>query len=112
MPKQLEPFMQFLPAEGVKIVDLSPQSGVMKDLGDRNQMGVRFAVEELNAAGGLLGSPIKVFYEDSQVKPDVATRKAIRAILDKYQIERFIQVDLVTHLERVRVRRRGTGPRA
>lgn len=75
----------FLPANGhsaepIKFVDLSPTSGVMKDLGDRNQMGVRFAVEEINAAGGLLGRPIKVFYEDSQVKPDVASRKLIRAI--------------------------------
>jgi branched-chain amino acid transport system substrate-binding protein len=84
------------PAEGVKIVDLSPQSGVMKDLGDRNQMGVRFAVEELNAAGGLLGSPIKVFYEDSQVRPDVATRKAIRAITEENV--NFIFVSTGTHV--------------
>jgi branched-chain amino acid transport system substrate-binding protein len=71
------------PAEPIKMLDLSPQSGVMKDVGDRNQMGVRFAVEEINAAGGLLGRPLKMFFDDSQVKPDVATRKAMRYIMEE-----------------------------
>ena len=70
-------------AEPIKMVDINPQSGVMKDIGDRHQLGTRFAVDEINASGGLLGRQIKMFYEDSQLKPDVATRKAERYISEE-----------------------------
>jgi branched-chain amino acid transport system substrate-binding protein len=78
----------FLPALGrtaepIKIVDLNPISGVMKDIGDRYQLGIKFAVEEINASGGINGRPVKMFYDDSQVKPDVATRKAARYIAEE-----------------------------
>ncbi len=43
---------------------------------------MQFAVDETNAAGGLLGKQIKLITEDSQMKPDVAARKAIRAIME------------------------------
>jgi branched-chain amino acid transport system substrate-binding protein len=43
---------------------------------------LRFAVDETNAAGGLLGKQIRLITEDSQMKPDVAARKAIRAIME------------------------------
>jgi branched-chain amino acid transport system substrate-binding protein len=76
----------FAPANGaeeIKMLSIDPISGVMKDIGDRYQLGVKFAVEEINAAGGLLGKPVKVFYDDSQLKPDVATRKATRYIAEE-----------------------------
>ena len=38
-------------------------------------------------------------------------RKAIRAILDKYQMERFIDVCIVPHFERLRLRPRGRPPK-
>jgi branched-chain amino acid transport system substrate-binding protein len=66
------------PAEPIPMLALDPLSGVMKDIGDRYQLGIRFAVEEINAGGGLLGRPIKMFYDDSQLKPDVAARKVSR----------------------------------
>src|SRR5208337_5007443 len=59
-----------------------PISGTMKDVGDRTVWGVQFAVDETNAAGGLLGKQIKLISEDTQMKPDVAARKAIRAIME------------------------------
>lgn len=83
-------------AEPIKMVDLNPISGVMKDIGDRYLLGIRFAVEEINAAGGLLGRPIKIFYDDSQVKPDVATRKAIRYIAEENV--QFIMSGTGTHV--------------
>jgi branched-chain amino acid transport system substrate-binding protein len=70
-------------AEPIKMADINPLSGVMKDIGDRYQLGIKFAVDEINASGGLLGRPIKMFYDDSQVKPDVATRKAVRYISEE-----------------------------
>lgn len=91
----------FLPAMGgaaepIKIVDLNPISGVMKDIGDRYQLGIKFAVEEINASGGINGRPIKMFYDDSQVKPDVATRKAIRYI-EEEKVQ-FIMSGTGTHV--------------
>jgi branched-chain amino acid transport system substrate-binding protein len=73
---------QALAADTVTIVDIEPLSGVMKDVGDRTVWGLKFAVDETNAAGGLLGKQIKLIIEDSQMKPDVASRKAIRAIME------------------------------
>jgi len=85
-------------AEPIKMVEINPQSGVMKDVGDRHQLGIKFAVDEINSAGGLLGRPIKMFYEDSQLKPDVATRKAGRYISEE-KIE-FIISGVGTHVSK------------
>ena len=68
-------------ADTVNIVQIDPISGPMKDVGDRSVWGVQFAVDEINAAGGLLGKQVKLMPEDSQLKPDVAARKATKAIM-------------------------------
>lgn len=70
-------------AEPIRFLDINPLSGVMKDIGDRYHLGSKFAAEEINAAGGLLGRPVKIFYDDSQLKPDVSTRKASRYISEE-----------------------------
>jgi len=70
-----------LAADTVNIVMVDPISGPFKDIGDRSVWGAQFAVEEINAAGGLLGKKVKLMPEDSQLKPDVAARKATKAIL-------------------------------
>ena len=72
---------QALAADTVNIVMIDPISGPFKDIGDRSVWGAQFAVDEINAAGGLLGKKVKFMPEDSQLKPDVAARKAIKAIL-------------------------------
>jgi branched-chain amino acid transport system substrate-binding protein len=68
-------------AEPVTIVMIDPISGTMKDVGDRSILGAQFAIDEINASGGLLGRQIKFIPEDSQLKPDVAARKATKAVL-------------------------------
>ncbi len=68
-------------ADTVTIVMIDPLSGPMKDIGDRSLWGTQFAVDEINAAGGLLGKKVKLLAEDSQLKPDIAARKATKAIL-------------------------------
>lgn len=73
---------QALAADTVNIVAVDPLSGPMKDVGDRSIWGYKMAIDETNAAGGLLGKQIKLIAEDSQMKPDVASRKAIRAIME------------------------------
>ena len=72
---------QALAADTVNIAMIDPISGPFKDIGDRSVWGAQFAVDEINAAGGLLGKKVKLMPEDSQLKPDVAARKAIKAIL-------------------------------
>ncbi len=83
-------------AEPIKMLDLNPQTGVMKDVGDRYQLSVKFWEEEVNKAGGILGRPVKVFYDDHQTKPDVATRKAVRYISEE-KIE-FMMTGVGTHI--------------
>ena len=65
----------------VTIVMIDPLSGPMKTIGDMSIWGAQFAVDEINAAGGLLGKKVKLMPEDSQLKPDVAARKATKAIM-------------------------------
>ncbi len=44
--------------------------------------GIKFAVDEQNAKGGLLGKKIEIIKVDSELKPDVATRWAKKLILE------------------------------
>lgn len=57
-------------------------SGPFKASGDRFQLGAKYAVDEINAKGGLLGKQVSLVVEDSGFKPDVAIRKATKLILE------------------------------
>jgi branched-chain amino acid transport system substrate-binding protein len=73
-----------LPALGQETIKLGvtePLSGTFKDIGERYLDGVQYAVKEINARGGLLGKKVEVIPIDSELKPDVATRKAQNLIL-------------------------------
>ena len=70
-----------LAADTVKIVHIDPFSGPFQELGDRHFMATQFAVDEINAQGGLLGKKVELTKEDSQLKPDIAARKALKAVL-------------------------------
>ncbi len=62
------------------------RSGPFKTNGDRFLMGMEVAAKEINAAGGLLGRPIKILVEDNQLKPEIAVQKLKKMILkDKCQ---------------------------
>jgi branched-chain amino acid transport system substrate-binding protein len=68
-------------ADTIKIGVTEPLSGTFKDIGDRYLDGVQYAVKTLNESGGLLGKKVEVIPIDSELKPDVATRKAQNFIL-------------------------------
>jgi branched-chain amino acid transport system substrate-binding protein len=70
-----------LAADTVKIVHIDPFSGPFKTNGDRMYMATQFAVDEINASGGLLGKKVELFGEDSQLKPDIGARKALKAVV-------------------------------
>jgi branched-chain amino acid transport system substrate-binding protein len=68
-------------ADTIKIGVTEPLSGTFKDIGDRYLDGVQYAAKTLNESGGLLGKKVEVIPIDSELKPDVATRKAQNLIL-------------------------------
>ncbi len=65
----------------IKIGVCEPQSGPVKFIGDANIAGYRYAVEKINAAGGVLGRKLEVAIGDSELKPEVATRRANDLVL-------------------------------
>jgi branched-chain amino acid transport system substrate-binding protein len=73
-----------LPAQAADVIKLGvvePLSGNFKDIGERYAGGVEYGVRKINEQGGLLGKKVEVIMIDSEVKPDVATRKATNLIL-------------------------------
>jgi branched-chain amino acid transport system substrate-binding protein len=65
----------------IKLGVTEPLSGTFKDIGERYLEGVVYAVKVINESGGLLGKKVEVVPIDSELKPDVATRKAQNLIL-------------------------------
>jgi branched-chain amino acid transport system substrate-binding protein len=65
----------------IKIGATEPLSGTFKDIGERYLEGVQYAAKVINESGGLLGKKVEVIPVDSELKPDVATRKAQAMIL-------------------------------
>jgi branched-chain amino acid transport system substrate-binding protein len=57
-------------------------SGPFKASGDRFALGVKYAIDEINAKGGVLGKEVALVIEDSGFKADVAVRKATKLILE------------------------------
>lgn len=68
-------------ARPIRILMTDPLSGPAKELGEKFLYGIRLAVEEVNAQGGLLGRKVEVVAEDSQTKPDIAVQKAQKYFL-------------------------------
>jgi branched-chain amino acid transport system substrate-binding protein len=69
-------------ADTIKIGDLEPLSGPSERWGKLFSAGLQFAVDEQNAKGGLFGKKIEIITEDSELKPDVAVRKAKKLIME------------------------------
>jgi len=70
-----------LAEDTIKIGATEPLSGTFKDIGERYLDGVIYAAKVINESGGLLGKKVEVVPIDSELKPDVATRKAQNLIL-------------------------------
>ena len=66
-------------ADAIRIGHLTPRTGFLGPLGEYAVMGVKLAVEEINAAGGVMGRKIELIAEDS-VNPQTASTKAERLI--------------------------------
>ncbi len=66
----------------IKIGLIEPISGPTESMGRICIEATKFVVNEQNAKGGLLGKKIEIVTADSEMKPDVATRKARNLILN------------------------------
>src|SRR5579872_3327047 len=63
----------------IKFGHLTPRTGFVGQIGEYGFRGATLAVEELNAAGGILGRKIDLIAEDS-VNPSTAVTKAQKLI--------------------------------
>mgnify|MGYP001120887808 CR=1 FL=1 len=70
------------PKAAIKIGDLSGKTGVGANWGLHMTLGTKLAVDELNAAGGVLGRPVEIVTEDTALRADVAIKKAEKLILE------------------------------
>ena len=68
--------------ETIKIGLLGPYSGPFRTAGPWLHKRIKFAVNEQNARGGLLGKQIEIIKEDHEFKSDVGIRKAEKLILE------------------------------
>ncbi|HKB84442.1 MAG TPA: ABC transporter substrate-binding protein [Burkholderiales bacterium] len=65
--------------DSIRIGHLTPRTGFVGQIGEYGFKGATLAVEELNAAGGILGRKIDLIAEDS-VNPSTAVTKAQKLI--------------------------------
>ena len=63
-------------AEAIKIGVVTPLSGTYAGIGQQVRWGLDLATKEVNAAGGIMGRPIELLYEDEEANPSVAVQKA------------------------------------
>src|SRR4029077_10741494 len=63
----------------IRIGHLTPRTGFLGPLGEYAVMAIDLAVEEINAAGGMMGRKVELLKEDS-VNPQTASTKAERMI--------------------------------
>lgn len=68
-------------ADAVKVGLNYPKTGPYAVQGLDQWQATQMAVEEINAAGGILGRPVEVVWRDSQSKPDVS-RQNVTEIID------------------------------
>ena len=76
----------------VKLGFVYIMSGPFATYGQFARMGADMAIEEINAAGGILGRPVEGYFEDSTGKPDVALR-AIRKLVFQEKVDCLIGLD-------------------
>jgi len=55
--------------ESIKVGEYASLTGKEAGFGQTSHHGVVLAIEEINAAGGVLGKPLELVFEDNQTKP-------------------------------------------
>jgi ABC-type branched-subunit amino acid transport system substrate-binding protein len=83
--------------EAIKMGALVPLSGITEILGPPMQNNAVLAVEDINGAGGVLGSRIELIVEDTASDPDTAVERA-RKLIRQDQVD--VIVGVLTSAER------------
>ncbi len=64
----------------VKVGVVQPFSGGLELFGQQAKLGLDLAAAEINAAGGIMGSPVELLYEDNKTDPKTSVEKAQKLI--------------------------------
>jgi branched-chain amino acid transport system substrate-binding protein len=64
----------------IKIGAIVPETGFADDYGKRVKNGLDLALEEINGAGGIAGSPVSVIYRDDGSRPETGRQAAVELI--------------------------------
>ena len=86
------PVTSALAAQPVKVGFVYIMSGPFSAYGQFAKQGAELAADEINAAGGIAGRPVEVFFEDSTGKPDVAIR-ALRKLVYQEKVNFLAGLD-------------------
>jgi branched-chain amino acid transport system substrate-binding protein len=76
-------------AEPIKIGEYASLTGKEAGFGQTSHHGVTLAVEEINAAGGILGRPLELVYEDDQTKPGESAT-AVKKLISRDKVVALI----------------------
>ncbi len=82
----------FAAKKPIKLGFIYIMSGPFSAYGQFAKKGAQLAVDEINKTGGILGRPVKAYFEDSTGKPDVAAR-AIRKLVYQEGVDCVIGLD-------------------
>jgi branched-chain amino acid transport system substrate-binding protein len=61
-----------------------PQTGPVGNLFAQSKRAIDFAIDEINAKGGIMGRKVETRYVDTEGKPDVARKQVEKLALDGY----------------------------
>jgi branched-chain amino acid transport system substrate-binding protein len=67
-------------ADPIKIGVVTPLTGTYAGIGQQVRWGLDLAASEINTAGGIMGRPLELTYEDEEANPSVAVQKAEKLI--------------------------------
>src|SRR5215467_7371928 len=67
-------------AEPIRIGAVLPFSGGVELYGEQARLGLELAMDEINAAGGILGRPVTVVFRDDGTRPNIASEAARKAV--------------------------------
>ncbi len=70
------PATRVLAAEPIRVGAVLPFSGGLELFGNQGKLGLDLAMKEINDAGGILGRPLKILYEDNKIDPKTSVEKA------------------------------------
>jgi branched-chain amino acid transport system substrate-binding protein len=72
--------------EPIKVGSVIPLTGVFARIASAQKDGILLAAKQINARGGVLGRPIKVYLRDSELNATIATRR-LQDLVTKEKID-------------------------